>query len=49
MMFQCLRLGAVEDFFGMGCVIHGAVGNQDELAGLERRLVSQYGVVGVAQ
>ena len=25
MLLQCLRLDAVEDFFGMGYVIHGAI------------------------
>ena len=46
MVLQCLRLGMVEDFFGMGRVIHRAMGNQDKLAGLERRLVPQDAVLG---
>src|SRR5580698_1529595 len=27
MMLQCLRVGAIKDFLGPGCLIHGAVGN----------------------
>jgi len=49
MVFQCLRLGADENFFGMAYVIDGAVGDQNELAALERCLVPQYAVLGDAQ
>lgn len=31
MVLQCLRLVALEDFFGIGYVIPGAVGNRDKL------------------
>jgi len=49
MVLHCLRPGTVEYFFGVGYVIDGAVGNQDKLARLERRLVLQYAVLGNAK
>jgi hypothetical protein len=49
MLLQCLRINPVEDVFSMTYLIHGAVGNQDELIGLQRRLVLQYAVFGDAK
>jgi len=48
-VLQFHRLGSRQYVFGAGCVIHGAVGQQDELAGLQRRLVLQYAVLRDAQ
>ena len=31
MVLQCLRAGAVKDFLGTGCFIHGTMGNQDKM------------------
>jgi len=39
MMLQCLRLGAVEDFFGSVYLVRRTVGNQKKLVGLKRRLI----------
>ena len=39
---QCLRLGAVKDFPGVSRFLRRAAGNQDNLAGLQRRLVNCY-------
>jgi hypothetical protein len=49
MLLQCLRIKPVEDVFGMTYLIQEAVGNQDELVGLQRCLVLQYAVFGDAQ
>jgi len=49
MVLQCLRPGAVGDFFGMNCVIHRAVNNQDKGAGLGRSLELQCAVLGDAE
>ena len=39
MLLQCLRINPMEDVFSMTYLVLGAVGNQDELVGLQRCLV----------
>ncbi len=48
MVLQALRIGAIENFPGMGGFIARAVSDHDKLVGLERRLVPQDAVFGDA-
>ena len=49
MVLYRVRIAAVEDFFGLGCLLRGTMSQQQEFVGFKSRLVLQNAVLGNAQ